>query len=216
MAIAIKGRADFPSQAAAPPALPKGEPSCAMTNLEASRIRRGAGTSLAVPPSRVIARSEVSLALPLGELSPKVTERALQARSNGNSKQRESQVSLSGGCAASSPKGRAKYRSQRTAAVVHTAVAVNYLMNTPCPPEAFPCSGQYCEIAAPCSARLAMTSQETCRVRGGAQGGRQGICIPRLKAIGAWGKCGLFSAFSCIFSMLRECGCTQPRKIGAG
>ena len=154
------------------------------------------------------------LALPPGELSPKVTERALQARSNGNSKQRESQVSLSGGCAASSPKGRAKYRSQRTAAVVHTAVAVNYLMNTPCPPEAFPCSGQYCEIAAPCSARLAMTSQETCRVRG--QGGRQGICIPRLKAIGAWGKCGLFSSFSCIFSMLRECGCTQPRKIGAG
>ena len=145
---------------------------------------------------------------------------------------------------------------------------------------AFPCSGRYCEIAAPCSARLAMTnlgafpirrgaapslrvppsrviarraqarrgnlkqaltnppgpscvpasparlprllrslamtSQETCRVRGGAQGGRQGICIPRLKAIGAWGKCGLFSSFSCIFSMLRECGCTQPRKIGAG
>ena len=81
---------------------------------------------------------------------------------------------------------------------------------------AFPCSGRYCEIAAPCSARLAMTSQETCRVRGGAQGGRQGICIPRLKAIGAWGKCGLFSAFSCIFPTLRECGCTQPRKIGAG
>ena len=126
------------------------------------------------------------------------------------------QLQALGGCAASSPKGRAKYRSQRTAAVVHTAVAVNYLMNTPCPPEAFPCSGQYCEIAAPCSARLAMTSQETCRVRGGAQGGRQGICIPRLKAIGAWGKCGLFSSFSCIFSMLRECGCTQPRKIGAG
>ena len=47
-------------------------------------------------------------------------------------------------------------------------------------------------------------------------GGRQGVCIPRLEAIGAWGKCGLFSAFSCIFSMLRECGCTQPRKIGAG
>ena len=165
MAIAIKGRADFPSQAAAPPALPKGEPSCAMTNLEASRIRRGAGTSLAVPPSRVIARSEAtrqsrstrydnrktigesvtafprlhpkgtssrfalraprplrglamtrreacrirrgagtnsqappsrviprseaSLALPLGELSPKVTERALQALLNGNSNQGE-------------------------------------------------------------------------------------------------------------------------------
>ena len=109
-----------------------------------------------------------ALILPSGELSPKVTERALQARSNGNSKQRESQASLSGGCAASSPKGRAKYRSQRTAAVVHTAVAVNYLMNTPCQPGAFPCSGQYCEIAAPCSARLAMTSQETCRVWGGA------------------------------------------------
>ena len=89
MAIAIKGRADFPSQAAAPPALPKGEPSCAMTNLEASRIRRGAGTSLAVPPSRVIPRSEASLALPLGELSPKVTERALQALLNGNSNQGE-------------------------------------------------------------------------------------------------------------------------------
>ena len=178
---------------------------------------RGARASLrALPPPASLWFSCRPLALPLGELSPKVTERALQARSNGNSKQRESQVSLSGGCAASSPKGRAKYRSQRTAAVVHTAVAVNYLMNTPCPPEAFPCSGQYCEIAAPCSARLAMTSQETCRVRGGAQGGRQGICIPRLKAIGAWGKCGLFSSFSCIFSTLRECGCTQPRKIGAG
>ena len=56
---------------------------------EASRIRRGAGTSLAVPPSRVIARSKVSLALPLGELSPKVIERALQALLNGNSNQGE-------------------------------------------------------------------------------------------------------------------------------
>ena len=162
MAIAIKGRADFPSQAAAPPALPKGEPSCAMTNLEASRIRRGAGTSLAVPPSRVIprseaslalplgelspkvteralqalpissgrcsngthlrlviARSEASLALPLGELSPKVTERALQALLNGNSNQGEGCFSLSGGCAASSPKGRAKLRNDRSGNLPH-------------------------------------------------------------------------------------------------
>ena len=36
-----------------------------------------------------IARSEASLALPLGELSPKVTERALQALLNGNSNQGE-------------------------------------------------------------------------------------------------------------------------------
>ena len=119
MAIAIKGRADFPSQAAAPPALPKGEPSCAMTNLEASRIRRGAGTSLAVPPSRVIPRSEASLALPLGELSPKVTERALQALLNGNSNQGEGCFSLSGGCAASSPKGRAKLRNDRSGNLPH-------------------------------------------------------------------------------------------------
>ena len=108
MAIAIKGRADFPSQAAAPPALPKGEPSCAMTNLGTCRIRRGALANLQAPPSRVIARSEASLALPLGELSPKVTERALQALLNGNSNQGEGCFSLSGGCAASSPKGRAK------------------------------------------------------------------------------------------------------------
>ena len=32
-------------------------------------------TNLQVPPSRVIAGSEATLALPLGELSPKVTER---------------------------------------------------------------------------------------------------------------------------------------------
>ena len=70
-------------------------------------------TNLQAPPSRVIAGSEATLALPLGELSPKVTERALQARSNGNSKQRESQASLSGGCAASSPKGRAKLRNDK-------------------------------------------------------------------------------------------------------
>ena len=30
------------------------------------------------------------------------------------------------------------------------------------------------------------------------------------------GKMRAFSAFSCIFSMLRECGCTQPRMLGAG
>ena len=36
-----------------------------------------------------IARSEAALALPLGELSPKVTERALQALLNGNSNQGE-------------------------------------------------------------------------------------------------------------------------------
>ena len=32
-------------------------------------------TNLQAPPSRVIAGSEATLALPLGELSPKVTER---------------------------------------------------------------------------------------------------------------------------------------------
>ena len=61
----------------------------AMTRREACRIRRGAGTNSQAPPSRVIARSEASLALPLGELSPKVTERALQALLNGNSNQGE-------------------------------------------------------------------------------------------------------------------------------
>ena len=65
------------------------------------------------PPFRVIPRSEVSLALPLGELSPKVTERALQALLNGNSNQGEGCFSLSGGCAASSPKGRAKLRNDK-------------------------------------------------------------------------------------------------------
>ena len=70
-------------------ALPKGEPSCAMTNLGTCRIRRGALANLQAPPSRVIARSEASLALPVGELSPKVTERALQALLNGNSNQGE-------------------------------------------------------------------------------------------------------------------------------
>ena len=36
-------------------------------------------TNLQAPPSRVIAGSEATLALPLGELSPKVTEGAWQA-----------------------------------------------------------------------------------------------------------------------------------------
>ena len=163
MAIAIKGRADFPSQAAAPPALPKGEPSCAMTSLGACRIRRGAGTNSQAPPSRVIPRSKAPMALPLGELSPKVTERALQAlpissgrcsngthlrlvipRSkapmalplgelspkvteralqallNGNSNQGKCCFSLSGGCAASSPKGRAKLRNDKTGSLPHS------------------------------------------------------------------------------------------------
>ena len=46
-------------------------------------------TNLRVLPSCVIPRSEAPLALPLGELSPKVTERALQALLNGNSNQGE-------------------------------------------------------------------------------------------------------------------------------
>ena len=50
----------FPSQSAAPTALPKGEPSSARNALHRP------------------------LALPLGELSPKVTERALQAFLNGD------------------------------------------------------------------------------------------------------------------------------------
>ena len=65
------------------------------------------------PPFRVIPRSEASLALPRGELSPKVTERVLQALLNGNSNQGEGCFSLSGGCAASSPKGRAKLRNDK-------------------------------------------------------------------------------------------------------
>ena len=51
----------------------------AMTSSGACCIRRDAGTNLQAPPSRVMARREAPLALPLGELSPKVTERALQA-----------------------------------------------------------------------------------------------------------------------------------------
>ena len=69
--------------------LPRLLRSLAMTSLGACRIRRGTGTNSQAPPSRVIARSEASLALPLGELSPKVTERALQALLNGNSNQGE-------------------------------------------------------------------------------------------------------------------------------
>ena len=60
-----------------------------MTNLAACCIRRDAVTSLQAPSSRVIAGREAPLALPLGELSPKVTERALQALLNGNSNQGE-------------------------------------------------------------------------------------------------------------------------------
>ena len=69
-------------------------------------------TNLQAPPSRVIAGSEATLALPLGELSPKVTERAWQALTDS--------------------------------------------------PKAFPCSGWCCEIATPCSARLAMTNLGAC------------------------------------------------------
>ena len=47
--------------------------------MQAFFIRRGTGTPLGALSSRVIAGSEATLALPLGELSPKVTERAWQA-----------------------------------------------------------------------------------------------------------------------------------------
>ena len=61
----------------------------------AEKGRKGADDKLRpspewqAPPFRVIPRSKASLALPLGELSPKVTERALQALLNGNSNQGE-------------------------------------------------------------------------------------------------------------------------------
>ena len=100
--------------------LPRLLRSLAMTSQGAFPTRRGAMTSLRVPPSRVIPRSEVSLALPLGELSPKVTERALQALLNGNSNQGEGCFSLSGGCAASSPKGRAKLRNDKSGSLSHS------------------------------------------------------------------------------------------------
>ena len=61
------------------PRLPRLLRSLAMTNLAPCCIRRDAVTSLQAPSSRVIAGREAPLALPLGELSPKVTERALQA-----------------------------------------------------------------------------------------------------------------------------------------
>ena len=94
----------------------------------AEKGRKGAADKLRpspewqAPPFRVIARSEASLALPLGELSPKVTERALQALLNGNSNQGEGCFSLSGGCAASSPKGRAKLRNDRSGNLPHPGV----------------------------------------------------------------------------------------------
>ena len=59
--------------------LPRPLRGLAMTRRGACRIRRGAGTNSQAPPSRVIAGSKAPMALPLGELSPKVTERALQA-----------------------------------------------------------------------------------------------------------------------------------------
>ena len=61
------------------PRLPRLLRSLAMTNLAACCIRRDAVTSLQAPSSRVIAGREAPSALPLGEMSPKVTERALQA-----------------------------------------------------------------------------------------------------------------------------------------
>ena len=79
---------------------------CSLAIFAAHILRRKA-------PKFVIARREAPLALPLGELSPKVTERALQALLNGNSNQGEGCFSLSGGCAASSPKGRAKLRNDK-------------------------------------------------------------------------------------------------------
>ena len=114
-----QGEGRFPSQAAAPPALPKGEPSCAMTNLEASRIRRGAGTSLAVPPSRVIARREAPLALPLGELSPKVNERASRAPLNGNSKQGEGRFPSQAAAPPALPKGEPSPAAQGSSHTIY-------------------------------------------------------------------------------------------------
>ena len=55
---------------------------CSLAIFAAHILRRKA-------PKFVIARREAPLALPLGELSPKVTERALQALLNGNSNQGE-------------------------------------------------------------------------------------------------------------------------------
>ena len=69
-----------------------------MTGLGTCRIRRGAGKSLAVPPSRVITEA-IILGSPTGRAVTKVTERTLQALLNGNS----------------NPKGRAGFPSQAAA-----------------------------------------------------------------------------------------------------
>ena len=105
----------------------------------AEKGRKGAADKLRpspewqAPPFRVIPRSEASLALPLGELSPKVTERALQALLNGNSNQGEGCFSLSGGCAASSPKGRAKLRNDKSGNLSHSPGRIGKLASASLP-----------------------------------------------------------------------------------
>ena len=135
--------------------------------------RKNSGWSVSVSICSIsCANISSPLALPLGELSPKVTERALQARSNGNSKQRESQVSLATHCCSSS------YCCGCQLPYEYSVSAGGFPVFRP--------------VLRDCRALLRKARNDKSgnlpRLGRGA-GGRQGVCIPRLKAIGVWGKC---------------------------
>ena len=130
-------------------------------------------TNLQAPPSRVIAGSEATLALPLGELSPKVTERAWQALTDS-----PKAFPCSGRVLRDCHALLRKALNDKLGGLLHPEGRRDKLAcaSHPCHCEegasptrqsqvgtfdfagAFSCSGRYCEIAAPCSARLAMTN----------------------------------------------------------
>ena len=105
----LRFRRGFPVFQACTARLPRLLRSLAMTNLIACFTRRGARANLRVPSSRVIARRAQARR---GNL--------MQALLNGNRNERENGVSLSGGCAASSPKGRAKLRNDKSGSLSHS------------------------------------------------------------------------------------------------
>ena len=143
-----------------------------MTSLGTCRFRRDAGTNLRAPPSRVIAR------------------RAQARRGNlGKAVTNSPEAFLRFGCILRDCRALLrKARNDKLGCLSHSEgrSAELAIASLPCHCEegasptrqsqvgtfdfagAFPCSGRYCEIAEPCSARLAMTNLGAFPIRRGA------------------------------------------------
>ena len=85
---------------------------CSLAIFAAHILRRKA-------PKFVIARREAPLALPLGELSPKVNERASQAPLNGNSKQGEGRFPSQAAAPPALPKGEPSPAAQGSSHTIY-------------------------------------------------------------------------------------------------